>query len=225
MSASCITSPVGTPGGTRTRSTEILRFRCLPFASRERLVEPAGFEPALPCTSSKCLLPVGLRFHEISKSENTRRPVSHSGGAGLVELQLWTEVYISNPEHTPLSSCSFSCNWAFNNSRFVCIRFRDPFFSLLGQTGAKYITTLPSPSMVCFRSCAIGCGNRIRTDVPQVMSLLLEPLQSIPRSVVQPTKRSATENVTLFLFPTDSSVFKDFRIRQVASPTGVEPVL
>ena len=69
MSASCITGPVGTPGGTRTRRTEILRFRCLPFASREHLVEPAGFEPALSCTSSKSLLPVGLWFHEFQRAK------------------------------------------------------------------------------------------------------------------------------------------------------------
>ena len=146
MSASCITGPVGTPGGTRTRRTEILRFRCLPFASREHLVEPAGFEPALSCTSSKCLLPSWATAPRIFKEQNARRPVSHSDGAGLVEQQFRTEVYISNPEHTPLSSSSSSCNWAFTNSRFVFIRFLNPFFLPLGQTGAKYITTLPPPS-------------------------------------------------------------------------------
>ena len=119
MSAVCITGAFGGTGGIRTRT--VLHLKQVP---------PANW----------------ATVPRIFKEQNARRPVSHSGGAGLVEQQFRTEAYISNPEHTPLSSSSSSCNWAFSNSRFVFIRFLNPFFLPLGQTGAKYITTLPPPS-------------------------------------------------------------------------------
>lgn len=158
MSASCITGPVGTPGGTRTRRTEILRFRCLPFASREHLVEPAGFEPALSCTSSKCLLPSWATVPRISKSKMQEDRSRIQAGPVLSNLQFRTEAYLSNPGHTPSSSSSSSCSWARNNSRFVFIRFRVPFFLPLGQAGAKYTTTLPPPSTGNFVSAWLVAG-------------------------------------------------------------------
>ena len=51
-----------------------------------KLVGLAEIEPALPCTSSKCLLPSWATVPRIFKEQNARRPVSHSGGAGLVKL-------------------------------------------------------------------------------------------------------------------------------------------
>ncbi len=47
------------------------------------LVEPAGFEPALSCTSSKRLLPVGLRFRVLLKINVCKEAGPRMRGAGL----------------------------------------------------------------------------------------------------------------------------------------------